>query len=78
MVSDPVDTIEDLVSLVSQSPPGPQAKTSGLNGKSRSMKTSAKRRLKTRKSGSGSRLVWNEATLSPHNDMVSDPVDTAG
>ena len=62
MVSDPEDTVESLVSLVSWSSPDSQVKTSGLNGKSRRKKTSARRRRKSKKSGSGSRLVWNEAT----------------
>ena len=62
MVSDPVETVESLVSSRSQSSPETQAKTSRLSGKNRRKKTSARRRNKTKKSGSGSRLVWNEAT----------------
>ena len=61
VVSDSVGTVESSVSVASRSSSGPQAKTSGLNGKRRK-KTSVRRRRKSKKSGSGLRLMWNEAT----------------
>ena len=73
VVPESVDTVEGSVSIASRSSSGPQTKASFHKGKGRNQKCSVKRRRRSRKKKSGSRLVWNKNstnTTKARNDRT--------